>query len=232
MCRCGRSAPGNARASRRPGWTRSSTTERAKRRRSRSGAACPSCSPATFTRCARRSGAWPGATGGPDPSPAQVPGGCAPTASAWSFRTWTAMRWRAGFSTAGRTTCALPTRWRSWRPNSPARGWSLTTPAWPGAETSCGRAIAGRSASSTEPTGSADVPVPSRGRSKSTPIGCCSPVHATRPSFGYRRATRRDRTRDPRELDAVADFLLACGARPLDLEALAPAAPAPSALLL
>lgn len=41
-----------------------------------------------------------------------------------------------------------------------------------------------------------------------------------------------DATRDAADYDAVADFLLACGARPLDLEALAPAAPAPSALLL
>ncbi|MBX9699442.1 MAG: DUF2075 domain-containing protein, partial [Acetobacteraceae bacterium] len=41
-----------------------------------------------------------------------------------------------------------------------------------------------------------------------------------------------DVTRDAAALDAVADFLLACGARPLDPGALAPPAPVAAGLLL
>ena len=46
------------------------------------------------------------------------------------------------------------------------------------------------------------------------------------------RGDEEDRTRDPREFGAIADFLLACGARPLDLAALAPAPPAAAPALL
>ena len=123
-------------------------------------------------------------------------------------------------ATAGRM-CAPRTRWRPSPPNMTARGWNSTWSASPGAATCCARRErlaaralrrrrAGRCAARRTPTSSVNTYRVLLTRARYETV-----IWVPR-GIAARATPSTTRTRDAAEMDAIADFLLACGARPLE----------------